>query len=478
MSWGPFGKRMCNCRKCRSTYEHGADACCIWETAYEKGVDEVLMLHILLLLFWVVCPATLLLAGWRVAVPYAYSGSTVVYISGYECASAILVFVCVFLVMGIGIRASRVISEQRDRLLRDMVPREVADTLVLNFSRRQVERLQTRMGGNSIRVRPAEDASVSAPQGKKSSKGSKGSSSQQTAAGERLPTPLLSRAAEEPTSASESGIEPAVSMQRRRSLSHKGRLPVPSSTRSQQSLDRDEEDGYHPPFSLTGVPGFTTQSLAFYKEHSEVTMMFSDLVGFTTISTDLHPRVTLMTLHSMFSVLDKVSTYLDVHKYETVGDAYIVAGNLVKSDPRHRETALIMGVTLINVVRATVLSLPTGQVHLQARVGLHTGPVAAGVLGLKRRVMSLVGDTMNVASRMESNSLPLHITTTKAFWEGLPERFKGLFTKRVIDVKGKGIMETYLLDVVGRDSELTRLGLNLVGDHRRWEKVISETPGV
>lgn len=135
-----------------------------------------------------------------------------------------------------------------------------------------------------------------------------------------------------------------------------------------------------------------------------------------------------------------------------VGDAYIVAGNLVKSDPRHRETALIMGVTLINVVRATVLSLPTGQVHLQARVGLHTGPgelgsshyrvpslyasmappalgvtdddfprtlarppaVAAGVLGLKRRVMSLVGDTMNVASRMESNSLPLHITTTKA----------------------------------------------------------------
>lgn len=71
------------------------------------------MLHILLLLFWVVCPATLLLAGWRVAVPYAYSGSTVVYISGYECASAILVFVCVFLVMGIGIRASRVISEQR-----------------------------------------------------------------------------------------------------------------------------------------------------------------------------------------------------------------------------------------------------------------------------------------------------------------------------------------------------------------------------
>lgn len=97
--------------------------------------------------------------------------------------------------------------------------------------------------------------------------------------------------------------------------------------------------------------GISTKNLTFYKEHEDVSMMFSDLVGFTSLSAKIHPRTALVMLHSFFSSLDLVTSYLRIFKYETVGDAFITASNLLRKEPEHHVSALKMGVTLISVAR-------------------------------------------------------------------------------------------------------------------------------
>ena len=125
-------------------------------------------------------------------------------------------------------------------------------------------------------------------------------------------------------------------------------------------------------------------------------------------------------------------------QHSRAGDAYISVSNLLRPEENHRLQALRMGVTLVRAVSATRVTLPDGRVHtLQARVGLHTGPVAAGVLGLKRRVMSLVGDTVNTASRMESAGLPGHVQASQFFYDGLPEGVQKVFFPRDVEIKAR-----------------------------------------
>lgn len=162
-----------------------------------------------------------------------------------------------------------------------------------------------------------------------------------------------------------------------------------------------------------------------------------------------------------------------MYKYETVGDAYITASNLLKRDRRHRETGLAMAVTLVRVVGDLVVDLPDGggRRGLSARVGLHTGPVAAGLVGLKRNVLTLVGDTLNVASRMESNGKPGCVQATEECWRGLPDEVKGLFEATSVEAKGKGTLRAYLLDVDAHRDALASLGLDLMADPGTWEAI-------
>ena len=156
------------------------------------------------------------------------------------------------------------------------------------------------------------------------------------------------------------------------------------------------------------------EELTYYKEFEDISMVFSDLVGFTTFAQRVHPQTALMALHSIFSVLDKVVGTLKGHKYETVGDAYIGAFNMVRRDTNHALTAVIMGCTLVRVVSSTFVHCPGHEsINLAARVGIHCGPAAGGVLGTKRSVLQLVGDTLNTASRMESHGIKNHVQVTE-----------------------------------------------------------------
>lgn len=139
-------------------------------------------------------------------------------------------------------------------------------------------------------------------------------------------------------------------------------------------------------------------------------------------------------------------------------------------------TTLRMGIALVQVARNMKIAFPDGRVwSAQARVGLNIGPLSAGVVGLKRQLLSVVGDTINVAARMESLSLPSHVQATAAFHSALPPRFQSLFDKRVVHAKGKGDVDAFILDVPTKESALRELGLDICGDPVALKRILGQS---
>ncbi|MGL5062298.1 MAG: adenylate/guanylate cyclase domain-containing protein [Microcoleus sp.] len=177
---------------------------------------------------------------------------------------------------------------------------------------------------------------------------------------------------------------------------------------------------------------------------AEVTVMFADLVGFTKLSTHLSPAELVELLNEIFSAFDELADRYGLEKIKTIGDAYMVVGGLPKPSDNHAEAIAEMAIE----IQAAIAQMSTkGGQSLSIRIGIHTGPVEAGVIGIKKFTYDLWGDTVNTASRMESQGVPGAIQVTVATYERLRDKY--IFQERgVISVKGKGDMMTYLL--VGR----------------------------
>ncbi|NJR21609.1 MAG: response regulator [Richelia sp. CSU_2_1] len=178
----------------------------------------------------------------------------------------------------------------------------------------------------------------------------------------------------------------------------------------------------------------------------EVTVMFADLVGFTKLSTHLSPAELVELLNEIFSAFDELADRYGLEKIKTIGDAYMVVGGLPMPSDNHAEAIAEMAID----IQAAIAQMSTkGGEPLSIRIGIHTGPVEAGVIGIKKFTYDLWGDTVNTASRMESQGVPGAIQVTVATYERLRDKY--VFQERgVISVKGKGEMMTYLL--VGRNS--------------------------
>uniref|UniRef100_A0A671VJI3 Guanylate cyclase n=1 Tax=Sparus aurata TaxID=8175 RepID=A0A671VJI3_SPAAU len=187
-------------------------------------------------------------------------------------------------------------------------------------------------------------------------------------------------------------------------------------------------------------------------EHFDsVTIYFSDIVGFTTISANSEPIEVVDLLNDLYTVFDAIIGNHDVYKVETIGDAYMVASGLpVPNDNRHAAEIANMALDILSAV-GTFKMRHMPDVPVRIRIGLHTGPCVAGVVGLTMPRYCLFGDTVTTASRMESGGMPyrihVHQSTVKVLRE-LNLGYKVELRGRT-DVKGKGIEETYWL--VGRD---------------------------
>ena len=180
-------------------------------------------------------------------------------------------------------------------------------------------------------------------------------------------------------------------------------------------------------------------------EHAAcVTVLFADLVGFTELSARKTPQALVDLLNRVFSEFDALADAHGLEKIKTIGDAYMAVAGLPSPWPDHAARAARMALDMHAAICG--LAALTGE-PLALRIGLHSGPVVAGVIGRKKFSYDLWGDTVNTASRMESQGLPGAIHCSEASATLLRASFP-LEERGVIEIKGKGEMRTYLLSGV------------------------------
>ncbi|XP_072353260.1 atrial natriuretic peptide receptor 2 isoform X2 [Scyliorhinus torazame] len=188
--------------------------------------------------------------------------------------------------------------------------------------------------------------------------------------------------------------------------------------------------------------GETVQAEAF----DSVTIYFSDIVGFTTMSAESTPLQVVTLLNDLYTCFDAIIDNFDVYKVETIGDAYMVVSGLpVRNGKLHARETARMSLALLEAVKSfKIRHRPNDQLKL--RIGIHTGPVCAGVVGLKMPRYCLFGDTVNTASRMESTgeALKIHVSSTT---KNVLDEFGNfdLELRGDVEMKGKGKLRTYWL---------------------------------
>ncbi|MGQ9805686.1 MAG: adenylate/guanylate cyclase domain-containing protein [Chlorobiales bacterium] len=173
----------------------------------------------------------------------------------------------------------------------------------------------------------------------------------------------------------------------------------------------------------------------------ESTVLFADLVGFTTLSARFKPETLVVILNEIFSAFDEIMETVGLEKIKTIGDAYMAVGGVPILRADHAEAVAEAALQMIKeMTRINAQS----NAPMSVRIGINSGPVVAGVIGRKKFIYDLWGDTVNTASRMESHSNPNEIQVTESTYQLLCDKF--IFEKRdTIEVKGKGVMQAYFL---------------------------------
>ena len=185
-----------------------------------------------------------------------------------------------------------------------------------------------------------------------------------------------------------------------------------------------------------------------HESHASVTILFADIVGFTALSASISAAEVIALLNGLFSAFDDLCSLHDVYKIDTIGDCYMVVAGHDSSSPDHAKSILEMGISMISVAKQTPRpnSTPGANVQAQLRIGIHTGPASSGIIGKKVPKYSFFGDSINTASRCESNSYPMAIvvsSSTHAMLAGRAEYSWVSLGERTM--KGKGLLHTWLL---------------------------------
>lgn len=173
----------------------------------------------------------------------------------------------------------------------------------------------------------------------------------------------------------------------------------------------------------------------------EASILFADLVGFTPLSQTMTPEQLVRMLDAIFRRFDELVERYGLQKIKTLGDAYMVASGVPAPRADHAEALALFALELLTALEELNREQNTA---LQLRIGINSGPVVAGVIGTRRLLYDLWGDSVNTASRMESQGQPGKIQLTDATRQRLSERFI-VEERGVISVKGLGQMRTYIL---------------------------------
>ena len=180
---------------------------------------------------------------------------------------------------------------------------------------------------------------------------------------------------------------------------------------------------------------------AIASRSENVTILFADIVDFTDLSTKVSPNQLVSMLNEIFSCFDMLADQFGLEKIKTIGDAYMVVGGLPTPRDDHAEAIAEMALAMQKEI--TAFKRDDGK-SFRLRIGINTGPVVAGVIGIRKFIYDLWGDAVNIASRMESHGIAGGIQVTTATYELLKEQYS-FWHRGKIYIKGRGELDTYML---------------------------------
>lgn len=175
----------------------------------------------------------------------------------------------------------------------------------------------------------------------------------------------------------------------------------------------------------------------------EVTVLFTDFVQFTKLVEKAEPEQLVESLDYYFKAFDEIATRYDLEKIKTIGDSYMCAGGLPVINKIHARNVVLAAIEMNNFVQ-NELNSGDNYNHFEVRIGIHSGPVVAGIVGIKKWQYDIWGDTVNIASRMESNSEPGRINISESTYQLIKDEFQFEY-RGEIEVKNRGLLKMYFI---------------------------------
>ncbi len=184
---------------------------------------------------------------------------------------------------------------------------------------------------------------------------------------------------------------------------------------------------------------------SFARKHEDVSVLFADIKGFTPIAEMLKPEELVTMLDQVFSAFDNIIDIHGMEKIKTIGDCYMCAGGLPLADPESSLKAVKAAVEMQTFIKEFCQSKKIGNLPpFKIRIGIHTGPLVAGVVGLSKFAYDIWGDTVNLASQMEQHSEPGRINISGNTHEKIKDLFQTSYRGKIV-AKGKGEVDMYFI---------------------------------
>ncbi len=179
------------------------------------------------------------------------------------------------------------------------------------------------------------------------------------------------------------------------------------------------------------------------EEYAMATIVFSDFKGFTALSESTTPQRLIRELNEIFAYFDGLCKKHGVEKIKTIGDAYMAVAGVPESSETNPFDAVELAIDMRDYINKRLED--KNNLALEIRIGVHSGPVTAGVIGSSKMIYDIWGDSVNIASRMESNGAPGRVNISESTYKLLKNRYK-CESRGAVEIKGKGSMAMYFAE--------------------------------